>query len=258
MVDFDLRGNTLLVDSFSFDGDVASPIKIGGSPTGHVIDLDDVTLAADKSAIHAGSFSSPLQYAGTTDILTQFHGQSAGNGGGFDYCIFSSMKGADSTDNLIGIHNTTHVPALTGSAPKTVQAGQFHALLDDTTSKLATRGGDNTAGMYAGWFKVGSVVGSELEAGSYAAAIWLDNQLNGTKNGTTYSIYSSSGATSDAWAGFADDAAGWTNLLKFEGTDTPPVSSGGSGDITFSGTWKKIAIDVNGTTLYLVASASPS
>lgn len=237
----------------------AQSLDIGGvQDSVHAIDLDDVTLADGKSLIHAGSYSSPLQYGGTTDLMVQLHGQSAGNGGGFDYCIFSSMKGADSTDNLIGIHNTVHVPALTGSGPKTVQAIQGHALLDDTTSKLATRGGDLTAGMYAGWFKIGSVVGSELESGSYAAALWLDSQLNGTKNGTAYSIYSSSGATSDAWGGFADDAAGWTNLFAFEGNDTPPVSDGGSGDITFSGAWKKLAITINGTTYYLVASANPS
>lgn len=231
-----------------------------GSDTGHIFDLDSVTLASDKGLIHAGSYSSPLALINTTDLLVQLHAQSGGNdAGGFDYCLFTSMKGADSNDNLIGIHNTVHVPALdSGAGPKTAQAIQGHVILDDATSKLATRGGDLTAGMYAGWFKLGSAVGSELESGSYAAAIWLDNQLNGTKNGTVYSIYSSSGATSNAWAGFANDAAGWTNLFKFEGTNTPPVSAGGSGDITFSGTWHKIAIDVNGTTLYLVASANPS
>lgn len=220
-----------------------------GEASDHILNLDGVTLAADKGLIHAGSYSSPLALINTTDLLVQLHAQSGGNdAGGFDYCLFTSMKGNASNDNLIGIHNTTHVPA--GGDPKTVQAIQGHALLDDATSSLATRGGDLTAGMYAAWFKIGSVVGATCDAGSYAAAVWLDSQLNGTKNGTTYSIYSSSGATSTAWAGFASDAAGWTNLFRFEGTDTPPMGAAGLAD-TGSGVVRTLGVDHNGTQLYL-------
>lgn len=246
-----------LFGSAAPDIDSVGSLTFDGSPSGHAIDMDSLTLAANKSAIHLGSSSSPIQLGGTTDALVQFHSESAGNdAGGFDYNLFATMTGGSGDDNMIGIHQTLWVSA--GGSPKTVQAIQGHCILNDTTASLATRGGDTTAGMYGAWLKLSSPVGSTLDAGSYAAAVWLDNQLSGTKNGTVYSIFSSSSATSDAWAGFADDAAGWTNLLLFEGDDTPPVSDGGSGDISFSGAWKKIAVDINGTTYYLVASASPS
>lgn len=228
-----------------------------GADDQDLIGYSGETLPSDTSAVQFGSSSSPIQLGDTTNALIQFHGKSAGNdAGGFDYNVFCTFTGGGGDDNMIGIHQTVYVSA--GADPKTVQAIQGHCILNDTTASLATRGGDNTAGMYGAWFKISSPVGSTLDSGSYAAAIWLDNQLNGTKNGTTYSIFSSSGATSNAWAGFADDAAGWTNLLLFEGDDTPPVSDGGTGDISFSGAWKKIAVDINGTTYQLVASASPS
>lgn len=230
----------VIVDS---NKDIAgfSSITINGTPTGHAIDLDSVTLAADKGAIHAGSYSSPLTLGAVTNLLAQFHAQSAGAGGGYDYCIFSSLKSAASTDNMIGIHNTCHV--ISGGSPKTVQAIQGHTYVESGGS-LATRGGDLTAGMYSAWFKTYMDVGATLDSGSYAAAVWLDNQLNGTKNGTTYSIYSSSGATSTAWAGFANDAAGWTNFLRFEGTATPPVYAG---DKTGGAKSHYLLVDMNGT-----------
>lgn len=226
--------------------------------TDFVNSLDSaVSLKLDvDNNLKIGSYSAPQVATADTDTMVSFHAQSAGGDtGGYLYTMFTSTYGAATSDNLIGIHNTSHVPS--GGSPKTVQAIQGHVYVESGGS-LATRGGDTTAGMYCAWFKAYMDVGATLDSGSYCANIWLDNQLNGTKNGTTYSIYSSSGATSTAWAGFANDVAGWTNLLRFEGTNTPPVSAGGSGDITFSGTWHKIAIDVNGTTLYLVASASPS
>lgn len=207
--------------------------------------------------VESGTYGSPTQLQAASEELFSLHATPKGDGGGFTYCMFTSTKGQDSTDNLIGLHNTCHIPALTGSAPKTVQAIQGHMLLDDSTSKLATRGGDATAGGFGAWFKIGGVVGSEFESGSRVAAIWLDNQMSGTTNGEEYSIFSTTGGSvPDAWARLETSSSGWTNLFDFD--DAAPVSDGGSGDITFSGTWKKIAIDVDGTTLYLIASASPS
>lgn len=221
-----------------------------GSDLQNLIGYSGEQLPADTTAIKIGSSSSPVQLGDTTNALIQFHGKSAGNDeGGFDYNVFCTFTGGGGDDNMIGIHQTLYVSA--GADPKTVQAIQGHCILNDTTASLATRGGDLTAGMYGAWFKLSSPVGSTLDAGSYAAAIWLDNQLNGTKNGTTYSIYSSSGATSNAWAGFASDAAGWSNLLAFEGSSTPPVGAAGLAD-TGSGVTETIAVDHNGTQRYLV------
>lgn len=234
----------------TLDGTQVVPIF---SPSGTEL---AAVLSTYQLQSRVGSYSSPYAADAGGFVGMSYHFQSAGDDS-YVYCLFTTTKGAAAgNDLLIGIHNTTHIPA--GGSAKTAQAGQFHVVLDDATSSLLTRGGDLTAGGICIWAKLSGPVGSSFDSGSLAANIWLDNQMSGTKSGTLYSIFSSSSATATAWAGFANDAAGWTNLLRFEGTNTPPVSAGGSGDISFSGTWFKIACDFNGTTAYLVASASPS
>lgn len=220
----------------------ANLILTGAGSGDHAINLDAITLTADKGAIHVGSYSSPVALADTTNLLIQFHAESAGNdAGGFDYTLFTSLKSGGGDDNMIGIHNTCQL--VSGADPKTVQAIQGHCYVPSGAS-LATRGGDLTAGMYGAWFKVYSDVGSTLDSGSYAAPIWIDLQLNGTKNGTTYGIFAKSGATSTALIGVGSDAAGFTNFITFEGTHTPPCYSGDkSGGVKNS----YLLIDMNGT-----------
>ena len=217
----------------------------------------DVLTLDINDNVRVGTYSAPIACVSDTDVLLNVHAESAGgDSGGYLYTIFSTALGAASSDNLIGIHNTCRVPA--GADPKTVQAIQGHINLETATSTLATRGGDTTAGAYGAWFKVTSLVGSTCDSGSYVAPLLLDNQMYGTVSGTEYTIFSSTGGTvPDAWAGFSSTNAGWTNLLSFE-DDVAPLAAGGTGDITFSGAWRKLAINVGGTTLYLVASASPS
>lgn len=217
---------------------------------------DEVLRMEIDNNVEMGTYASPVQLQAASEELFHINAAPKGDGGGFTYCLFSSTENQGTSDNLIGVHNTCHVNA--NGSPKTVQAIQGHAILDDATSSLATRGGDTTAGMYGAWFKISSPASSSLDAGSYTAAVWLDNQHSGTVSGTEYTIFSSTGGSvPTAWAGFSTTSSGWTNLLKFE-EDDAPVESGGTGDITFSGAWKKIAIDIAGTTYYLVVSASPS
>lgn len=241
----DLSGNVLQVDGVNY-ATVASNV--------HVIDLDSITLSADKSAIHVGSYSSPITLGDTTNLLVQFHAESAGNDeGGYDYCLFSSLKSGTGNDNMIGIHNTCHV--VSGADPKTVQALQGHTYLE-AGSNLATRGGDLTAGMFCAWLKQYSDVGATQDSGSLAANIWLDTQLNGTKSGTTYSIFSTTGVAVTAWAGFGTDAVGFADLFKFE-ADAPPVGAANLAD-TGSGVAKTLAVNIAGTQYYAVLYAAAS
>jgi len=230
----------------------AGKVLVAGAASDDVLDFSSLTLAANKGAIKLGSYSVPMALGGPSDILTQIHAQSSGSDdSGYHYCLFSSMWGSDDEDdNLIGIHNTTHAAATGSSYPKTVQAIQGHAALD-AGAKLATRGGDTTAGLYAAWFKVYSAADAVMDSGSYSAAIWLDNQHSGTMNGTEYSVFSSTGGTvPDAWAGFSTTSAGWAALFDFQ-NDAAPV--GASGLANAGSAAKTLKIMVNGSPYYLIA-----
>lgn len=219
---------------------------------------DEVVRYEIDNNVETGTYASPVQLQAGSEELYHLNATPLGDdSGGFTYCLFTSTKAQDSNDNIVGVHNTCHIPAITGTAPKTAQAIQGHMILDDASSKLATRGGDATAGGFGGWFKISGPSGSEFESGSRVAAIWTDNQMSGTVSGEEFSIFSTTGgSTPGAWARLETSSSGWTNLFDLD--DAAPVAAGGSGDITFSGAWKKIAIDIDGTTYYLVASASPS
>ncbi|KKK50726.1 hypothetical protein LCGC14_3122150, partial [marine sediment metagenome] len=116
-----------------------------------------------------------------------------------------------------------------GAGPNKVQAAQFISMLQVSGAKLATLGGDPTAGMYGAWLKVGAVSGAEASAGSRVAAVWLDNQMSGTVDGEEYAAFITSGASKvDAVFGFETTSSGWSYLFDFDETafDQDPVTAG--------------------------------
>lgn len=92
---------------------------------------------------------------------------------------------------------------------------------------LKTLGGDATAGMYAGWFKVGANVNCVCDAGSRVAPLWVDNQMSGAVSGEEYALFITCGGSKvDAVFGLETTSSGWTQLFYFDETsyDQDPVS----------------------------------
>ena len=103
------------------------------------------------------------------------------------------------------------------SYPKTLEGGQFMAGLL-ASSKLASRGGDATAGMYGAWLKVYSDTTSIVDSGAYTAPLWVDNQhYSNNFSGTEYTIFASTGGTiPDAFLGMVTSSSGWDAFIKIE------------------------------------------
>ena len=164
-----------------------------------------------------GSYSSPLSM-GTVGYQLKTYGADATDDG-FSVCTFHFIRGTGSTA-LFG--STALVESSsTGSAyPKTLEGGQFMAGLT-AGAKLATRGGDGTAGMYGAWVKVYSDATAIVDSGAYSAALWVDNQHSSNSySGTEYGIFATTGGTRpDAFIGFDTSSSGYDALLKWEDSD---------------------------------------
>ena len=228
-----------------------------GAYSNACIDFTNVTLNHSGSSgpvmIRAGTYASPVTSSdsGQSGMIRLYGRNSALTdseaSGFYDRGIFVSLK-TTGAKGIFPISGLAEVEAtVSGNGPKAVQSAQFISHLISSSSKLATRDGDTTAGMYGVWLKVASATGSVCASGSRVAAIWLDNSMGGTVSGEHYSAFITSGgaAKPDAVFGF-ETGAGWSNLFYFDETafDQDPVASatidGGTQD-------KYLKVDLSGT-----------
>jgi len=213
-------------------GGAATGLKFTGTYTSHIIDFSSITQAAgDISLIRAGTYASPMDAAGEAQYgMMRLYLSTDDDGTSYNRGIFVCLKTAG-TKGIFPIAGLAEVLAQSGNGPTKVQAAQFIADLHTTDAKLAALGGDSTAGMYGGWFKVTATAGATTASGSRAAPVWLDNQLYGENINAgmeEYAIFSTAGGSvPKAWAGFETTSGGWGQLLYFDETayDQEPVSS---------------------------------
>ncbi len=229
-------GQVLSSTSITVDpsGTSTGGISFNGTFLNDVIDFTGVTIDHTGSGgpcfIRAGAYGTPVTNADEDQSgFIRMYGQTSANGSSYDRGIFVCLK----TTGLKGIFpvaGLAEVLAQTGAGPSKVQAAQFICHMNSATAKLATLGGDATAGMYAAWLKVTSNTGSVCSAGSRVASVWLDNQMNGTVSGEEYTIFSTTGGSvPDAWAAFETSSSGWSQFLYFDSTCSavqPVVTSG--------------------------------
>jgi len=210
---------------------IAGGMGFSGTFAGHVIDFSNITqVAGDISLIRAGSYASPMDVAGEAQYgMIRLYLGTDDDGTSYNRGVFVTLK-TSGTKGIFPIAGLAEVKAQSGAGPNKAQAAQFISMLQDSTSKLATLGGDATAGMYGAWLKVGAVVGSEASSGSRVAAVWLDNQMNGTVAGEEYAAFITCGGSKvDAVFGFETTSSGWTNFLYFDETSynkDPVVANG--------------------------------
>jgi len=227
---------------FTLAGACTTGIDFTGTYTGNCIDFTDITINHTGSAgpcmIRAGTYGDP---ATTTFVenadedqsgMIRLYGATSANGTSYDRGIFVCLV-TTGLKGIFPIAGLAEVRAQTGNGPTKVQAAQFICDLHTTDSKLAGLGGDATAGMYGGWFKITAIDGATISATARAAPIWLDNQLYGNNAaaiGEEYTIFSTAGGTViKAWAGFETSSVGWSHLFYFDETayDQAPVFTGG-------------------------------
>ena len=87
--------------------------------------------------------------------------------------------------------------------------------------------------------------------------LWVDSSGTGTNNGTYYMARFSvqeGGLLPNAYIQFQSASPGVEHAFRWAG-NVAPISAGGTGDFTFSGTQKKIAVQMpDGNTYYLIAT----
>jgi len=234
-------------------GSAAIGIDFTGTYTGNVIDFSDVTIAPTGSngpcLIRAGTYASPIDLGVDEDQsgLIRLYTTTQAGGTSYDRGVFACAK-TTNTKGVFPIAGLAEVNAIaSGAGPNKVQAAQFISHLNSATAKLATLGGDTTAGMYGAWLKVTSEVGSVAASGSRVAAVWVDNQMNGTVSGEEFGIFASCGGTKvDSFIGFNTTGAGWTNFVSFDDTsyDQDPI---GTATIDSGTQDKYLKVSLNGT-----------
>ena len=207
-------------------GSSTTGIDFGGTYTGNAIDFSNATIDPTGSngpcMIRCGTYTSPYDYGADNHQsgIIRIYTTCSGDGTSYDRGVFvctktTGAKGAFPVSGLAEANNT-------GTGPAKLQAAQFIAHLgaDGSASHLATLGGDATAGMYGAWLKVCAGTGGAVcDSGSRVAAVWLDNQMNGTVSGEEYTIFSTTGCSRpDAWAGFETTSSGYSQLLYFDET----------------------------------------
>jgi hypothetical protein len=181
-------------------------------------------------ALKMGSYASPVDLGSSTVFgFGQFWGSGSGSSDPFiigqQYFIKTTQKARPFPLAVQAEINNDGT-----SYPDRGQAGQFIILLGGggEASKLGALGGDATAGMYAGWFKVGSNVSCSTESGARVAPIWIDSQMNCTVDGEEYAAFITTGGSKpDAVFGFETTSSGWAQLFYFDETayDQDPVTA---------------------------------
>uniref|UniRef100_A0A6M3J898 Uncharacterized protein n=1 Tax=viral metagenome TaxID=1070528 RepID=A0A6M3J898_9ZZZZ len=229
-------------------------IYFNGAYTGNVIDFTSVTINHTGSngpcMIRAGTYASPVTNADEDQSgMVRLYGATTADGTSYDRGVFVCLQ-TTGTKGIFPVAGLAEIKAQTGAGPTKAQAAQFIVMLQDVTSVLASLGGDSTAGMYAAWLKVGGVSGSVASAGSRVAAVWLDNQLNGTVSGEEYAAFITCGGSKvDAVFGFETTSSGWKNFLYFDETayDQDPVVASGCNVSGAGASEAYLRISLNGT-----------
>uniref|UniRef100_A0A6M3IGA3 Uncharacterized protein n=1 Tax=viral metagenome TaxID=1070528 RepID=A0A6M3IGA3_9ZZZZ len=233
-------GHSLDADDVLFGEDVEidgvlypdGTVSFNGTFTDDCLDFTSVAINHTGSngpcLIRAGTYASPVSNADEDQSgMIRLYSTTSAGGTSYDRGVFACCK-TTNTKGVFPVAGLAEVNAIaSGTGPNKVQAGQFIAHLNDATALLATMGGDATAGMYGTWNKITSEVGSVASAGSRAAAVWVDNQMNGTVSGEEYGIFSTTGGSvPDAWAAFETTSSGWAQLFYFDETayDQAPIS----------------------------------
>jgi hypothetical protein len=182
--------------------------------------------------IHMGSYASPVDLGSSTTIgFSQWWG----SGSGSDTFIIGQQLFVKTTESArpFPLCVQAEINNDGSTYPDRGQAAQFIILLGGggESSKLGAKG-DATAGMFAGWFKVGANVNCSTEADAMVAPLWIDNQMNCIINGEEYAAFITCGGSKvDAVFGFETTSSGWSYLFLFDETayDQDPV---GTGNIT--------------------------
>jgi len=237
--------NTGVTNAIKLTGTVTTGIAFTGTYSDSAIDFSDTTLnyggAAGPVMIRAGTYVAPVTSADSGQSgMIRLYGKTTAtsdteSSGYYDRGVFVNLQttGTKGIFPIAGLAEVRESGATVG--PKEVHAAQLISHLLTPTSKLASRGGDPTAGMYGAWLKVTGVSNSEASVGSRVAAVWVDNQMNGLRVGNyaneteEYGIFATTGGTvPDAFVGFETTSSGWESLFYFDETsyDQPPVISG--------------------------------
>lgn len=206
-------------------GTAATGIDFTGTYTGNVIDFSNATIDPTGSGgpcfIRAGTYASPIDYGADNHQsgIIRIYSTCSGDGSSYDRGLFACCKttGAKGAFPVAGLAEANN----TGTGPAKLQAAQFIAHLgaDGSASKLATLGGDPTAGMYGAWLKITAGGTCEAQAGSRCAPCWIDNQMSGSLNGEEWGIFATTGASRpDAFIGFETTSSGYDQLFHFDST----------------------------------------
>uniref|UniRef100_A0A6M3KI32 Uncharacterized protein n=1 Tax=viral metagenome TaxID=1070528 RepID=A0A6M3KI32_9ZZZZ len=234
-------------------GTVATGIDFTGTYTGNVIDFSSSTHVPTGSngpgLIRAGTYGTPITNTSEDQSgLVRLYMETSADGSSYDRGVFVCLK-TTGIKGIFPIAGLAEVLAQSGNGPTKVQAAQFICDLHTTDAKLAALGGDATAGMYGGWFKITAIDGATIASGARAAPIWIDNQLYGANAATIgeeYGIFATTGGSQPkAFIGFETSSSGYKNFLYFDETsyDQDPIVSA---DLTGS-TKKYLKVDFNGT-----------
>jgi len=211
-----------VITGYQLDGSSVLP----NTTEDDIIDFSSVTYVPGGSngacLIRAGTYASPLTNSSASQSgLMRLYMETSADGSSYDRGIFVCLK-TTGIKGIFPIAGLAEVLAQAGNGPTKVQASQFICHLNSATAKLAALGGDATAGMYGGWFKITANEGATTASGSRAAPIWLDNQLYGSNINAgmeEYTIFSTTGGSRPkAWAGFETTSSGWNNLFYFDET----------------------------------------
>uniref|UniRef100_A0A6M3K7R3 Uncharacterized protein n=1 Tax=viral metagenome TaxID=1070528 RepID=A0A6M3K7R3_9ZZZZ len=230
-------------NAINLNGTYTNGIKFTGAFATHAVNFDSVTM--DKTLVGVGSYSSPVDQSCTTALVSM--GVTSDDADSWRYSAGLYIKGTGSGTKVLGLglqseyNGTVGADRLQGMASIALLGGGGEA------GKLLTLGGDATAGMYAGWFKVGANTNCVVNSGSRVAALWVDNQMNCVCDGEEYAMFITCGGSKvDAIFGFETTSSGWTNLFHFDETayDQDPVASG---DIDGGTADKYLKVSINGT-----------
>jgi len=261
-----LDGSTTISGAIVMDSAVTTGISITGATTTGMsitgsatdaINIDTGTFTNGininggtiSKAIRMGSYSSRLTaVSGATTEVCTIGILGAEDDFTIGYGSYIRTSGEDGkgfgASFLVEATNTTGTPTLQG-----LQSMAFLGSVGGSeAAHLKTLGGDATAGLYGGWFKIGANSNCVADSGSRAAALWVDNQMSGTISGEEYGIFATTGASKpDSFIGFETSSSGWASLFYFDETsyDQDPVvsgdaSAGGSKDY-------HLKVNINGT-----------
>lgn len=246
--DGDTNAGTL---TFGID-DVGMDVTFFGATSGAYTKWDqsaDTLSFQGATRILAGTSTTTRNaYTTAVDIVQFFTSNTATSGicTGLDF------------EHAIGYQGSTALQATAIRGVLRTLAGTTHtAGYNEGAAGYILMGGTiNGTGYYYG------VRGVILDGGTWTACTAVYAVCAEYKNDSTitagatgcYRALNLSSKTIDDVLSIYNQGAGMGNLLELERGDVAPVYTGGTGDITFSGAYKKLRVEIQGEYYYLVAS----